>query len=49
MFCFFLIIHILIFEKQIKLHGFLELLLVEPQCSVILDVVRLTLTFRAED
>lgn len=46
---YFLIIQILILEKQIKLHEFLELFFVVPQCSVTLEVVRLTLTLRAGD
>lgn len=46
---YFLIIQILILEKQIKLHEFLELFFVVPQCSVTLEAVRLTLTLRAGD
>lgn len=44
---YFLIIQILILEKQIKLHEFLELFFMVPQCSVTLEVVRLTLTVSA--
>lgn len=42
----FLNYQILILEKQIKLDEFLELFFMELQCSGILDVVRITLTFR---
>lgn len=48
-FFFIMIIQILILEKQIKLDEFLELFLMEPQCSDVLDVVRLRVTFGVGD